>query len=705
VQDEDTSVGVSGTRETSGGVLSVTVTCAPPLDVLQDAHQQLAARVRNDSRRYWALTGEVSPEFAPVSVSDSRTTMSNLSPRLDGSLPADTQPPAAPGAPTAGSTLRTRLVPRYVPQPRTVPVGRDVGTSNLDAWYMRIDGQGPGSINPAGENAFTALCGSLPTAILYQGFHGTYSPVVISQTLNLKVWSENLGIHIHGDWDRIFTHFSNAAHVGNWWWDADIKQEFNNLRISGGITVTIEIDGTTPDADKMKSEVDKRVDLIVQKFTDEAKGRIFDPAPPTVTPATAAGTKAGGIFGLGGGYALNYRRDETKLSLSYDETRQERYNLATTISSSLEGFYTEIKADPDAERKYFPVLYLDDWDRKITHNFKPVVRWPDPARDWVGDPVAWLGVQMAYPDARGALQWQGHLFQSSDSPAAVWSPAVTRKPAADVADPPPGWTPDVSYIKRTIQFTEPPSETDNPYVHCFVEKNSVDIDPEPNGTATNDLNIEVRADSVGKLDVGPITLNVALETPAQVVEVEFRCDGKTADGQDRQVTRFTWNFADQDRDRFWTIFTGQPDLVPSFQYRCHVIVKGSLLTKGMEWYGPWQHGEGNGPLMVTVPTADSPGVQPRSLIPGGRPAIGANGSASPAGTPGTSAPVGAPPSSGVPIGAPPTRAVTSGSTGNGGTRGRTVAGFSTAAPADNGDGDGLVLAEGWTAVPPRSLDN
>ncbi len=303
VMSPDTTTGVTAPSEVAGGVLAFTVTCAPPLDVLEASHQQIKDRLRGDGRRYWGWRTPSEPQFAPVPISDSRTHMSNLSPRLDGTVPSS-QPasggpggptptgggaPGGPGAPGAPkSTVATRsLAPRLVRNNVPVRANRDVTPTGLDAWYMRIEGEGPGSLNPAGENAYVALCGSLPTAILWAGFHGTYSPVVVSQTLNLKVWSETLRIHIHGDWDRVFTHFSAAAQGRAWWFSADIKTEFNNLRINGGIKVEVEIDGTNPGADKMKEEVDKRIDLIVNKFTEEAKARIFDPAPPDVKPAEA----------------------------------------------------------------------------------------------------------------------------------------------------------------------------------------------------------------------------------------------------------------------------------------------------------------------------------------------------------------------------------------------------------------------------------
>jgi hypothetical protein len=661
IRSGETTVGVSGTEEVSGGVLSLTVTSAPPLAALQNSHDQLLERFRGDDQKYWGWRTPAAPQFAPMPVAASRSMLSNLSPTAQGTLPTETPSPnggvtspGAPGAPgspgapgrsRAGSNGLAALRPRRVRDVRTLVRSpeRDATPGNLGAWFVNIQGQGPGSIDPAGENAYTALVGALPAAILWQGFHGAYSPVSVTQSLLLKVWSETLHIEIHGNWDRIFEHFSAAASGHAYWFSADIKAEFNKLLINGGITVKLEIDGTLPNADKMREAVDKRIDLIVNKFTEQAKQRIFDPAQPNVEPASSAGGTGGALGAMfspyQAGFGLKYRRDQTKLDLNYDETIQERFLLPTTISSTLEGFYNEIKADPQAERKYFSTLYLDDWDRKVTRTVKPVVNWPDPARQWVGDPVSFLSVQVGYPSTNGDLLWQGRVFSSTDTgTATTWQPVMARKNAADVVNAPAGWTPDTTFVKRAVHFTEPPGETDNPYVRAFVEKNVIPLDPEPNGTALNDINLEVRADSVGKLEVGPIVISALLDSPSQMVEVSFQALGKNADGNDRTITKLVWRSTDQDKDRYWEIFTGQPDFVPAYRYQVRVIVRGSLFTKGMEWTGPWVESAGNGPLTVTVPTPEE-AVTRRSLV-AARPAQqpGEEPSVTPATTP-----VGAPP--------------------------------------------------------------
>ncbi|MCE7980283.1 MAG: hypothetical protein DYG89_03760 [Caldilinea sp. CFX5] len=612
VQSSDANVGVQGTRETAGGLVSFSTTAAPPAAVLQQSQNELLNAFRGNDDRFWGWRTSVAPMFRPMPIVANNTTLTNLSPLANGSTPA----PAAPTGPSrARNGSRPRLFqstphPRFMPSPRTVPLTRDgATTSNLDPWYANLQGQGPGAIDLFAEQAYAGLVGSLPAALLWSSFHGAYSGIVVRQDLRMKFWAPLVTITIHGDWDRIFDHFSAAASGHYLWASVDIKVELNNLRINGGIEVNIEVDPTIPGADKLSEDIDKKTDLIYNKFMEAAQKVIFEPPQPQVQAAQA--DSGSGLWGVA--FALKYRRDETHLTLDYRERREIAYLQDQTISGTLEGFYNEIKADPSAEKKYFTTLYLDDWDRKVTRIVKPVVNWPDPAQKWEGEPVAFLSCQIGYPATTGDIQWSGHIFQSTDAPDAQFTPAMAKKNAADVANPPAGWTPDKTFVKRQIHFAEPPDETQYPFVRMFVEKNVVDLDPGDYGSLVDDINLEVRADSAGKLDVSPITLGVDLDNAKQMVEVSFQCLGKTDAGQDRNITKFTWTFADQYEPRHWAIYTGQLDFVPRYRYQVRVVVKGSLFTKGMEWTGQWEEVAGNGPLIVHVPTPDDPGVTTRAM--------------------------------------------------------------------------------------------
>ncbi|MGZ4785829.1 MAG: hypothetical protein ACXV5S_09160, partial [Acidimicrobiales bacterium] len=438
--------------------------------------------------------------------------------------------------------------------------------------------------------------------------------ITVWQAMKVKVWSPVAHIVIDGEWDRIQDHLSAAAHAGGWFWSADIKAEFNSMRMNGTITVTVEVDTTLPNADKLQEQLDKRTDVVFQKFMDEAQKVIFDPPAFTEKPAEASG----GFLGLGGGGALKLRRDQTHLHLHYDEHREIAYLQDWNISGQLEGLYDEIKKNPDAEKKYFQTIDVGDWDRVVMRTVKPVVNWPDRAHAWVGEPVAFLSAQVGYPNANGEIQWDGHVFSPSDPVDSIWTTKTAMKQATDVANAPANWKPDMTYLKRQIHFTEPPNDTEYPFARVQIERNVVDLDPDPSGygTLVNDINLEVRVDNVGALSVGPIFLNVDLETTKQMVEVQFKALGQDLDGNERAPIRFEWSFTDQTEPRFWMLFTGNPAFVPKFQYQVHVLVKGSIFTKGQEWLGPWVDASGSGPLMISVPTPTDPGVTTKAYVPG-----------------------------------------------------------------------------------------
>jgi hypothetical protein len=647
VQSADTTVGVTGTREVAGGVITFTTTAAPPAGELEAAQNQLLNMFKGSDDRFWGWRSPIAPAFRPMPVMACTTTLSNLSPRSDGSVPSAGTPTKAA---VAGALRELRMTPsiRTKDSPPTVREGSIDPSANIDPWFINLQGQGDGSINLLGETAYSGLMGSMPAAILWDSFHGGTGAIVARQDYQLKFWAPTVTITIQGLWDKIFEHFSAAVSAHYLWASADIQVEINNMRTNGTLDVKVEIDPTifgsdTAAAAKFQEQIDKRTDLVLQKFTEEAQKMIFEPQQPKVDPAHA--DSGSGPWGVG--FALKYRRDETKLELKYHETREMAYIQKHTISSSLGGFIDEIRADPTAEQRYFSTLYLDDWDRKVTRTIKPICNWLDATRKFVGEPVAFLSAQIGYPDVNGQLQWSGRMFQASDPADTVFQPAMARKKQTDVTNAPADWKPDVTYVKRKVHFAEPPDEATYPFARIFIERNEVDLDPGANGTPTNEINLEVRADSAGKLDIGPIALNIDLDNAKQIVEIAFQCEGKTLDNQDRKITKFQWQYNDQAEPRFWAIYTGQLDFVPRFRYQVRVIVKGSLFTKGMEWTGPWVATNGNGPLMIRVPTPEDEGVTVTRAVPL---------AAAPAPAPATPAPVGVPGAPGAP-GLPPPKGV------------------------------------------------
>jgi hypothetical protein len=498
--------------------------------------------------------------------------------------------------------------------PRSVP--RSYRGSNIDPMFVKLDGQGKGTIDPGAEKAFSALLGSVPAAVVYAGFHAGTGPLFVTENMMVRVVSPMMTIDIQGDWDRIQDHFSAAAGGSYLWFSANIQAQFDSLRESGDIVVNTFVDTSLPGADKLQDYMDKRSDLVFNKFMDLAKQVIFDPAPFNEEAAQVpSGGVLGSIFGGGSlGVAMKLRQQKTHLSLQYHETKEIAYLQSYQVNGTLDGIGDAIKADPAKEKVYFVEVDLGDWDRKVSRIVKPVVNWPDPAQQWIGEPVAFLSVQTGYPNAQGALEWDGHVFGAADGPGAQWNTAVAMKQQSDVTNPPAGWAPDKMFLKRQIHFSEPPSDLENPFVRVQVEKEIVDLDPGDLGTPDNTITVEVRVEEAGTLAVGPIQLGATLTDDTQYIEVTIQALGNRDDGQPRDPVKFAFKASDQDQPRYYLLYTGQKDFVPKYQYSVRVVVKGTLFTHGQEWSTTTPIvGGGSGPLMITVPTPDDPNVTKKDV--------------------------------------------------------------------------------------------
>lgn len=614
ILNEDTHIGVDGdSEEVAGGLLSFTTTARYPTAVLKQAEEQLLAKFRGDNDKYWGWRTSAAPMFRIAEIRSNTTAVSNLSPGSDGTAPAENIPRGASKSHRRlQSEARSLITPLDTQKRNRQPVA---SRGTLDAWAFELQGQGPGSVT-GGENAYSGLLGRNPSELIWAGFEGGASPITVVQNMVMPMWSQELYLKIEGNWDRIFEHFSSAASGRYLWFSGDIKAEFNNLRIDGGITVEMAIDGTFPGGDKLQQEIDKRIDTIVQQFTDQAMKRIFEPAPPEVEPAKAS---SGGLFskvlGIGGGLSLKYRRDSTKLKLKYEETRYHRYLQPNTISSSFRGFYNVIQNRPEEKNKYFQRFEMGSLSRKVRKVIKPVVNWKDVSKNWIGDPVAFLSAQIGYPTFNGDIAWRGHIFQSTDKDTNTsWVSDHVRKAVDEVAEPPAGWEPDAAFVRRIVHLEEPAGVTDNPFVVLDIEENVIELDP-PGGTMITDSILEVRADAAGKLEVGPIMIDAVLADATQVVTVEFLAEGRKKDGSNRTPIRFQFNHDDQSESRYWEIYTGQLDYTARYRYRVHVTVRGSIFSPGMAWSGPWEEGQGNGPLMVRIPTPGAEGVVSRAISP------------------------------------------------------------------------------------------
>lgn len=627
VQSSDANIGVSeeeGTREVAGGVLGFTVNSAPPNHILESSQREITERFEGSADYFWGINSNVKPIFRPVIITQNHTSVTNLSPNEDGSVvePAipETDEPVPPGTrSTKPINYVKRTVPSFISKKgfSARNYGKVKAARNIEPWYWNMQGAGTGSIDPMGQNAFTALVGSYPASILWSAFHGSYTPVNVAMNIKMPFWIPAFEITITGNWERIFEHFSAHAKGRYMWFSADIKAEVNNMRMNGTIDVDIKINNAMiPNPEEVADQITERTDLILEKFMAQAQTVIFDPPQPDVDAAESSG--GGGIFGLwGAGVALKYRRDSTNLSLYYHETRQVSYLQEHLISSSLEGMSEELEANPAKEPHYFQTLYLDDWPRKLARVVKPICNWPKLQEKWVGEPVSHMSVQVGYPNTRGDIMWTGTIppFLASDEADRTWECAVTQKLEEHVENAPEDWKADLTYIKRKISMLEPPDPFEFPNSRVQIEDNEIELDPGENGTLTNDIILEVRADDASRVRLGPINMNVFLENARQFVEVSFQATDENGDeivDDDGNVrfdpVTFRFDYDTQTEGKYWSVFTSDKTVHSYYKYQVRVVVQGSLFTKGMEWTGPWKRGAGSGPLIISVPSQEDEGV-------------------------------------------------------------------------------------------------
>ncbi|MCP2257392.1 hypothetical protein LX15_001077 [Streptoalloteichus tenebrarius] len=564
-------------KEAVGGLLNLTVTAKIPNKEMEEAQKKVAAANTDTSNAYWNNKGRT-PRFAPVIVLSNTVSLSNVGPtargfpilvkQRDGTLKVKLM--GAP-PPTKGDKLR-RSSPRR--------------SGDIGPWYWVLQGGGPGSIDPAAEHAFAALLGKYPANILYKAFkEGSSAPLYAMSSMKLKVWTPKISLKITGNWRRIYNSFSAAVDHKGPWHHVDLKAHLDKLVTDGDVKVTLVVDSTFPGGPEVEEALRKRTDLVLTKFMEQAQKVIFEPQTPQEGAAEASSSSSLFASPWGVSFALKWRRTETDLDLKYEETNLFAYSQDHTISTTLEGMLQDMGTDGAGEKKYFPVVYLDDWPQKLARQCVPIAAWTMGA-------VEFLSVQIGYPDEKGALMWEGHQFLAPkpNEKLTNWTYRVYQKRKEDVENPPPQWEPDRTFVKRQVHFAEP--DPYDAYRRVQLEQPTLDLDPGQHGSPIDLETVEVRAETRKILAVGPIFLDRELseqETLEAVFELADR-DGKPL--PDKPQSRFLWRFKDQGKDRFWLVC---PTDNPYFRY------KVKITERKTSWEGPWIGTSGSGAFFVVVP--------------------------------------------------------------------------------------------------------
>ncbi|UED86600.1 hypothetical protein [Streptomyces profundus] len=571
-----------GKDDVAGGLLSLTVTGKPDGTVLKQAMMEVEAHCANNSNGLWN-SGGGKPQFQTVTCMANTVSLSGIKVTRDGFKLAQLD-----------ESGKVSVVERsnFDDQAHESLI-RGGHPKGLDPneWLWVFQGEAGGSIDPNTEQAFAAIVSRYPAEVLYKGFKdAATSPVYANSVMEVEMWTPKVSLRIEGDWESVYEHFSMDAQAHSIWWSADVKRVFDEVIKNEKIKVTITPAGNFPGADELAKYLREKSDLLVDKMTELGRNFIFQPVEEE-TPAESSSSDSPFSWWGGGGLSLRSREEVIKVKISYEEEMQFSHRQTTSVSSSLEGMFNEMK--PGDEQKYFPVVHLDDWPAKINRVSAAYAEWPLGIYDS-------LSIQIGYPNDKGTLIWKSKVFTrpASGEELERWEYSTIMWDEGDVKNPPAGWEPDRTFIKRAIHFNEPDSTNEKIVMH--VAEPHVQIDPEPNGTPVKDDIIEVRASSENLMHVRAMfSGRVKEDQYAELMMELVDKDGKVIEGA--EPAYFYLDYGDKDLYRHW-IISPAPEL-KRFQYTVTVVD----YEEGVEWSKAYDANNNLGPR-VPIPKQGDKGV-------------------------------------------------------------------------------------------------
>ncbi len=562
VMDPTKNIGTDGYSELAGGYLTFTTTLKIPEAVMEKGIENLKAKIEQQYSTYdlWKLPPALEPNVAPIPIIDNITKIHEVTAR-------------------AGDDSKNEL-----------------NGDNLTAWGWKMQGEGKGSLNPLGNNAFSAMLGQYPVQLIDGGAKSGTSNIVVENNIRFKVWTPVTEIRVTGDWSKVYDHLSTSFQFKSIFTNVDISTEMNKLVTNGAIKVELKFDSEFVDGAKQEN-YEKGADAIVETFIKLAEKAIFNEAKPDVEAAKADPSNTVlGSYGwfMGSGFSLKQRKDITELSLNYEKKIDYQLIKDSRQSAQMAGLFTELKANPEAYKKYFSEIFLEEGFRKVHVIASANAYWKQPDGR-KGDPINKLMLQVGYPDSQGNINWKSAARYkdkpsdtefSKDAALASWDDSnkdriyafdFTRQESL-------GEDSEKIYIKKIISFDEDPR----------VVTNQVVIEEE-----TEQHVIEVRAETSGKLSVGPVSLDMPIDSEQVEVQVKF-----WTDGMEEQV--YDFNYKNADQPRYWEVWYEKPEDLKGWEYKVEAIVKGKRFgQKAVRWESDWLSNEGNGPLIAEIPEVPS----------------------------------------------------------------------------------------------------
>ncbi|MFH8985810.1 hypothetical protein [Streptomyces varsoviensis] len=471
---------------------------------------------------------------------------------------------------------------------RAEPVHRRLAGS--DVWYCEKQGATTGPLSVLDRRSYTTLMGQGHTVHFRAAIWDRHEPVTVNRTIGIQFAAPVQTFTLDGSWSAIRAalgrHTRDAAgHLTL----AGIREAVAQLRAAGELAVDCTLDATTPSDPAFLDRLLNHSGCVAARFLDAARTAVLN--APENRPTALANDCDGPPNPWGSPWRLVPENPSGSMA--------DRIGSAFTYLRPLT-VATRFTAETDALRAapatYFFVNYPEDGEKTLQRVFRPVLPRDNPA-------IAAVSVRCGYPDRSGALQWQGREFPQPTDPAEplpAWTYTTRRLAAHEVTNPPPGWEPDKTFVKRQVRL-RPRAETDTAYrvVRNDTPTDDIAIDPEADGRLANDIAVDISAGMLPHLDLFPLRLlwnpraDQWVTTELETTDAAGRPDGLPA-------ATFTWRATDTAEPRRWMVFPRSRPFPACFRYRAtlHLGPTASVTSA-------WRRSRGSGPLHIFVPAPET----------------------------------------------------------------------------------------------------
>ncbi|UED86599.1 hypothetical protein [Streptomyces profundus] len=538
------------------GAVRFTLGTVIPEDILNETTRNfLASCPKNDP--YWGWISHTPANFLPLTYQYTHTTLSNIAARSER-------------------------------------VARLVG---VDPWYCEKQGDEAGPMSATDSRAYTTLLGTYYTQLFQRAVVEGDDSLMVNRTVGLEFGAPITRLVFGGARGAVGEALlAEAASLGRGdgrdiTWDG-VRNAGRKLLAEGALSVECELDERVPDGETYRQRLLEETGFLDGVFLDLARESVL--MAPASRPTALSEDEDGPPNPWGASWRVAEETgDGARASLKVVLVGVNRYLRPVSVPTSFANEFTEIRREP---ARYFLDRYPESENQDLSRVFRPVLAHDNPV-------VSALTVSCGYPDASGELVYQAHVFPKAEQPGEepqLWNYRTTMRSAQEVPHPPPGWTPDRTFVRRAVLLSTDNVNTE--LVIAQVDSAQLDIDPDPGGSLLNDIAIDVSPRMLPYLDVYPLVLQPGLRT-GEKLTADF--EALSADGIPLENYRasFSWSDKEDNRPRRWLIYSSARDFAARYRYR--VTLQG-LENDGTP--GPWINACGSWSLHIRIPRGTAEAV-------------------------------------------------------------------------------------------------